>query len=107
MRVFVTTKREAPMEDLGKISVSPKPVRLEMVHFQYKGRPAVGIVVLIDPHNWENRPWTIPKIYVRMSEDEYPAKKDPAGAGPNPWRCAIGATAVSATYPAAHPASPL
>jgi hypothetical protein len=37
MRVFVTAHRGAPMEDLGVISVSPKPVRSEMVHFLYRG----------------------------------------------------------------------
>jgi len=56
------------MEDLGATSVSPKPVRAELVHFHYKGRPSVGMVALIDPHNWERRPSIIPRIHVRMAE---------------------------------------
>ena len=70
MHVFVTSRRGAPMEDLGMISVIPKPVRSEMVHFQYKGRSAGGMVALIDPHNWEKKPEIIPTIHVHMSEGE-------------------------------------
>jgi hypothetical protein len=70
MHVLVTARRGAPMEDLGNISVSPKPVRSEMVNFLYKGRPSVGIVALIDPHNWEKRPEIIPTIHVHMSEGD-------------------------------------
>lgn len=69
MHVFVTPKRGAAMEDLGEISITPKPVRSEMVHFEYRGRPAVGMVALIDPHNWEKRPGIIPRIHLRMNED--------------------------------------
>jgi hypothetical protein len=58
------------MEDLGMMSVSPKPVRSEMVHFQYKGRPSVGMVALIDPYNWERRPSVVPRIHVRMADGE-------------------------------------
>jgi len=70
MRVFVTASRGGPMEDLGTIAVSPKPVRSEMVHFQYNGRPSTGMVALIDPHNWERRPSVVPRIHVRMTSDE-------------------------------------
>ena len=67
MQVFVTPRRRAPMGDLGTISVTPKPVRSELVHFEYEGRPGVGMVALIDPHNWEKRPGVIPTIHVHMS----------------------------------------
>jgi hypothetical protein len=70
MRVFVTAYRGAPMEDLGVISVSPKPVRSEMVRFQYKGRQVAGMVALIDPHNWEKRPGIITTIHVHISEGD-------------------------------------
>ena len=69
VRVLARTKRGAPLEDLGILSVSPKPERSELVHFQYKGRQAVGMVTLIDPHNWERRPELIPTIHVQISED--------------------------------------
>jgi hypothetical protein len=69
VRVLARTKRGAPLEDLGVMSVTPKPERSELVHFQYRGRQAVGIVTLIDPHNWEKRPALIPTIHVQMSED--------------------------------------
>ena len=67
MHVFVTSRRGAPMEDLGVIPINPKPARSEMVNFLYKGRPSVGMVALIDPHNWEKRPGVIPTIHVHMS----------------------------------------
>ena len=70
MHILVTARRGAPMEDLGNISVSPKPVRSEMVHFQYKGRPSTGMLSLIDPHNWEKHPEIIPTIHVHMAEGE-------------------------------------
>ena len=70
VRVFVTAHRGAAMEDLGVISVSPKPVRSEMVRFQYKGQPVAGMVALIDPYNWEKRPGVIPRIHVHMREGE-------------------------------------
>ena len=69
MRVLARTGRGAPLEDLGILSVSPKPERSELVHFQYRGRQVRGIVTLIDPHNWEKRPELIPTIHVQMSED--------------------------------------
>jgi hypothetical protein len=58
------------MDDLGMISVSPKPVRSEMVHFQYKGRPSIGMVALIGPYNREQRPSVVPRIHVRMADGE-------------------------------------
>jgi hypothetical protein len=70
MHVFVTAHRGAAMKDLGVISVSPKPVRSEMVHFLYKGRPVAGMVALIDPYNWEKRPGVITRIHVHMSEGD-------------------------------------
>ena len=70
MHVFVTRRRGAPIEDLGNLSVNPKPERSGMVHFLYKGRPSVGMVALIDPHNWEKRPGITPTIHVHMSEGE-------------------------------------
>ena len=73
------------MEDLGKISVSPKLARSEMVCFLYKGRPSVGMVALIDPYNWEKRPGIIPRVHVHMSEDEQPPKKSPAGTRMGTW----------------------
>ena len=74
MHVFVTRSRWAPLEDLGMVSVTPKPVRSEIVHFQYRGRSAAGMVALIDPHNWEKRSGVIPTIHVHMAtDDESPA----------------------------------
>jgi hypothetical protein len=70
MRVLARIKRGSPLEDLGILSISSKPERSELVHFQYKGRQAVGIVTLIDPHNWERRPELVPTIHVQMSERE-------------------------------------
>ena len=70
MRVFVTARRGAPMEDLGVISVSPKPVRSEMVRSQYKGQQVAGMVALIDPYNWEKRPGVIARIHVHMRDGE-------------------------------------
>ena len=70
MRVFVTARRGAPMEDLGVISISPKPVRSEMVRFQYKGQQVAGMVALIDSYNWEKRPGVIATVHVHMSEGE-------------------------------------
>ena len=62
MNVLVTPSRGAPLEDLGTVSVTPKPARSELVRFQNKGRPAQGIVALIDPSNWEKRPDFVPTI---------------------------------------------
>jgi len=73
MHVFSHAKRGAPLEDLGTLSVSPKPERAGLVQFQYKGRQATGIVTLIDPHNWEKRPDLIPTIHVQME----PERKTP------------------------------
>jgi hypothetical protein len=66
MHVLAHAKRGAPLEDLGTLSVSPKPARSELVHFQYRGREVTGIVTLIDPHNWEKRPDLIPTIHVQL-----------------------------------------
>jgi hypothetical protein len=68
VRVLAQTKRGSPLEDLGILPVTPKPERSELVRFQYKGREAVGMVTLIDPHNWERRPDLIPTIYVQLNE---------------------------------------
>jgi hypothetical protein len=70
MHVLARTKRGASLEDLGTLSVSPKPKRSEMVHFMYRGRQASGIVTLIDPHNWERRPDLMPTIHVQMQPPE-------------------------------------
>ena len=72
VRVLAHNKRGSPLEDLGVLPVTPKPERSELVHFQYKGREAVGMVTLIDPHNWEKRPELIPTIHVQLSEDFEP-----------------------------------
>jgi len=67
MHVFAHAKRGAPLEDLGVLSISPKPERAELVNFQYLGHQATGIVTLIDPHNWEKRPDLIPTIHVQIT----------------------------------------
>ena len=72
VRVLAHTKRGSPLEDLGVLPVTPKPERSQLVHFQYKGREAVGMVTLIDPHNWERRPELIPTIHVLLSEGPEP-----------------------------------
>jgi hypothetical protein len=56
------------LEDLGKISVTPKPVRTALVEFDYRGGRGIGTVTLIDPHNWERRPDVIPQVHVQLSE---------------------------------------
>ena len=72
VRVLAHTKHGSPFEDLGVLPVTPKPERSDLVHFQYKGREAVGMVTLIDPHNWERRPELIPTIHVLLSEGPEP-----------------------------------
>jgi hypothetical protein len=67
MHVFAHAKRGAPLEDLGTLTVSPKPERAELVHFEYRGQSTTGIVTLIDPHNWERRPDLIPTIHVQIA----------------------------------------
>jgi integrase-like protein len=42
MRVLARTKRGSSLEDLGVLSVSPKPERSELVHFQYILRHTYG-----------------------------------------------------------------
>jgi hypothetical protein len=70
MRVLVHAKRGAPLEDLGTLSVSPKPERAELVHFRYRGQLVTGIVTLIDPHNWEKRPDLVATIHVQMERQK-------------------------------------
>ena len=79
--LFVTPKMGAPTEDLGRIAVTPKPVRSGLVYFGYKGRQAVGIVALIDPADWERRGKIIPEVHVYLNEDDRPLKKPPSKRG--------------------------
>ena len=72
VRVLAHAKRGSPLEDLGVLPVTPKPERSQLVHFQYKGREVVGMVTLIDPHNWERRPELIPTIHVQLSKGPEP-----------------------------------
>jgi hypothetical protein len=80
VHLFVRPRRGAPLEDLGKISVTPKPVRTAQIEFDYRGRPAIGTVTLIDPHNWEKRPDVFPQVHVHLSETAQSQRKAP------PWR---------------------
>jgi hypothetical protein len=75
VHVFVREGRGTSLEDLGVISVTPKPVRTAEVQFEYRGRPAVGTVTLIDPNNWEKRLGVIPQVHVRLSDHRQPAIK--------------------------------
>jgi hypothetical protein len=68
VRVLARTKRGSPLEDLGILSINTIPERSELVHFQYMGREAVGIVTLIDPHNWQRRPELIPTIHLQIAD---------------------------------------
>jgi hypothetical protein len=68
VHLFVRPRRGGPLEDLGKISVTPKPLRTALVEFDYKGQRGVGTVTLIDPHNWEKRPDVIPQVHVQLRE---------------------------------------
>ncbi len=81
VHLFLTPKLGAPMEDLGQVRVSPKPVPSGLVYFTYKGRQAVGIVALIDPSNWEKRPGITPKVHVFLDQDGRPPDEAP------PKRC--------------------
>ncbi len=74
VHLFVRPRRGAPLEDLGRISVTPKPVREALMEFDYKGQPGIGTVTLIDPHNWEKRPNVIPQVHVQLSEPTHSAK---------------------------------
>ena len=72
VHLFVRPRRGAPLEDLGNVSVTPKPVRAAVVEFDYRGRRRLGTVTLIDPHNWEKRPDVIPQVHVQLSEPTHP-----------------------------------
>ena len=72
VHLFVRPRRGAPLEDLGNVSVTPKPVRAAVVEFDYRGRRRLGTVTLIDPHNWEKRPDVIPQVHVQLSEPTRP-----------------------------------
>jgi len=66
---------------LGKMPVvTPKPVRTSQIEFDYRGRPAIGAVTLIDPHNWEKRPGVFPQVHVHLCESAQSQRKAP------PWR---------------------
>ena len=56
--------------DLGIIEVNPKPERNEHVGFDYAGKPKRGLVDQVDPHDWEKRPGTIPRVHMTVSEGE-------------------------------------
>src|SRR5450755_3068309 len=49
VHLFVRPRRGAPLEDLGNVSLTPKPVRAALVEFGYRGRRRLGTVTLIDP----------------------------------------------------------
>jgi len=66
VHLFVRPRRELPLEDLGKILVTPKSVRTAQIEFDYRGRPAIGTVTLIDPHDWEKRDDVIPRVHVHL-----------------------------------------
>jgi len=72
VHLFARPRRGAPLEDLGNVSVTPKPVRAAVVEFDYRGRRRLGTVTLIDPHNWEKRPDVIPQVHVQLSEPTRP-----------------------------------
>ena len=80
VHLFVRPRRGAPLEDLGKIPVTPKPVRTAQIEFDYRGRPAIGTVTLIDPRNWERRSDVFPQVHVHLSETTQSQRKAP------PWR---------------------
>ena len=77
VRLFVTAKLGAPMEDMGEITVAPKPTHSGLVYFEYHGRQTVAMVALVDPPNWEKRPGIVPRIHVYLSESEEPREKKP------------------------------
>jgi len=66
VHVFLTPKRGAPVENLGLGLVTPKPERTGRVRFSYKGRIVTGTVTLIDPHDWEKRPGSIPQVFIHL-----------------------------------------
>jgi hypothetical protein len=72
VHLFVRPRRGAPLEDLGNVSVTPKPARAALVEFDYRGRRSLGTVTLIDPHNWEKRLGVIPQVHVQVSEPTRP-----------------------------------
>jgi hypothetical protein len=75
VHLFVRPRRGAPLEDLGKIPVTPKPVRTAQIEFDYRGRPAIGTVTLIDPRNREKRFDLFPQVHVHLSEPARPRSR--------------------------------
>ncbi len=68
--VWLTRRPGEGRIDLGIIDVDPKPERYGLVNFEYAGKPKLGLVDQIDPHDSEKRPGTTPRIHVTLSEGE-------------------------------------
>jgi len=68
--VWLTRRPGEGRVDLGIVEVEPKPERDAHVSFEYEGKPHRGLVDQIDPYDWEKRSGIVPRIHVRLSEDE-------------------------------------
>ena len=68
--VWLTRRPGEGRVDLGIVEVEPKPERDVHVSFEYEGKSYRGLVDQIDPYDWEKRPGVVPRIHVRLSEDE-------------------------------------
>ena len=79
--VWLTRRPGEGRFDLGIVEVEPKPERDVHVSFEYDGKAQRGLVDQIDPYDWEKRSGVVPRIHVRLSEDELPPKKAPQERG--------------------------
>jgi len=68
--VWLTRRPGEGRVDLGIVEVEPKPERDAHVSFEYEGKPRRGLVDQIDPYDWEKRTGIVPRIHVRLTEDE-------------------------------------